>query len=128
MQNISGRINSANITNQEWNVLLKVYNQKGDFRKAWYTPTPQDWLFVGGLQLGIAQIRLNEHGLNAVWHHLKGEIYISGPAMTETSIKAMLIADGLNPQALFPDGFDLGEDEETTDYKLREMLDEERRN
>jgi hypothetical protein len=128
MLNIAGRINSANITNQEWTVLLKVYNLAADFRNGWYTPSPQDWLQVRGLlgvleirrgyeidkegtlQLGVAQIRLNEHGFKACWHMLKGETYVSGKRMGNEDIAKMLIADGLDPKALFPDGFYFGED------------------
>jgi hypothetical protein len=130
MQNIAGRINSANITNQEWTVLMKVYNQMGDYRTAWYTPSPQDWLQVrgllgvleirrgyeinkgGDLVMGIAQIRLNEHGFKACWHHLKGEFYVSGERMGDGELARMLAADGLDPKILFPDGFFFDEDGE----------------
>ena len=87
------RINSANVTNDEWALLQVIYYTYGT---SWVVPTAEEWKQVAGVlalvdirrgydcqtegdyEFGTANIRINEHGIKALQAREKGEVYKFG--------------------------------------------------
>jgi len=111
-----GRINTENLTPEEWKLL-----ETAERLAWWFTPTDEEWLackgvlalvdvrrgyeispseaeLTGGdvvLQFGVAQIRINEHGQQALYYHARGQFYQVGEPMTSAEIDVLLEEDGL---------------------------------
>ena len=99
-EDIAGRINCENLTQEEWEALDQISSYNG----GWLTPTDAQWLAVrgllalvdlrrgfqelpdGGLQLGVAQVRINAHGRKAMDLHRRGQVYRHGAPLTEVQI------------------------------------------
>lgn len=96
IEDIGGRINCANLTPEEWRLLEFAALVDG----WWFTPDDAQWAAVRGtlalveirrgyevkdaetVQFGVAQIRLNQHGKNALVYRANGIVYQVGEPMT----------------------------------------------
>ena len=97
MENVGGRINCEHLTPDEWLLLGQLEVE----HPAWIAPNDLQWLLVrdilslveirrgyrvdymcSAVQLGSAQIRIGEHGLAALQHHRRGEVYRFGTPMS----------------------------------------------
>lgn len=106
MKDIGGRINCENLTPQEWELLRDAENE-GRAGDGWFTPTPEQWLAVRGtlalveirrgfevkdentIQLGVAQIRLNNRGAAALEALKESKFYTYGKELTERQIERL---------------------------------------
>jgi hypothetical protein len=100
---IAGRINTKWLTTEEWATLTSISKRKG-----WIVPTPDEWLGIRNLlglvdicrgfelfttaegiestRLGVAQIRINQHGKNALVLHAQGQYYTAGKRLTPEQV------------------------------------------
>jgi hypothetical protein len=94
-EDLGGRINAEHLTTEEWALLEKAAKEDG-----YFIPTDDDWLAVRGvlamvdirrgfkeektgvIQLGWANIRINEHGREALAHRANGTVYRSGEKLS----------------------------------------------
>lgn len=103
------RITTRYLEAHEWELLERAYNDNG-----WFIPTDEEWLAFRGcmslidvrrgyglinddinsLQIGLPNLRINNHGRKAIELRRQGKHYETGKPAEWDDIKPFLIEDG----------------------------------
>lgn len=109
-----GRVNCANLTDEEWALLEKLRKVGG-----WFIPTEADWMTAAGIlalidirrgfrpiatdedsdviQFGWPHIKINHDGILAVGFHKNGKVYTKGEPSTMLDVyhnRVFITCDG----------------------------------